>query len=138
MPTIQQSRGGRGRRPQEMMDYLQHTDRKRVSTRQLLGTLSANKILLYAPLLQWYIDNGLEVTAVYRTIDYESKKSSSCSSSKLQPQDAKKMRKIPRPYWRMYSNCWHSATHRSAGASNQRHLHQRQKYRRPSHEKCVV
>ena len=40
----------------------------------LLGLLSANKILLYAPLLQWYLDHGLKTTAVYRTIDYKPQK----------------------------------------------------------------
>ena len=57
--------------PQEMIDYLTRINRKRVSTRKLLGTLSADKILKYAPLLQWYIDNCLKVTALYHTIDYE-------------------------------------------------------------------
>ena len=33
--------------------------------------MSAKKLLLYAPLLEWYLTNGLKVTAVYRTIDYE-------------------------------------------------------------------
>ena len=33
--------------------------------------MSAKKILLYAPLLAWYLNRGLKLTAVYRTIDYE-------------------------------------------------------------------
>ena len=33
--------------------------------------MSAKKILLYAPLLAWYLNQGLKLTAVYRTIDYE-------------------------------------------------------------------
>ena len=33
--------------------------------------MSAKKILLYAPLLAWYLNHGLKLTAVYRTIDYE-------------------------------------------------------------------
>ena len=41
---------------------------------KLLGVFSAKKILLYVPLLQWYLDNGLKLTAVYRTIDYEPRK----------------------------------------------------------------
>ena len=39
-----------------------------------MGTLSAKKILLYAPLLRWYIDHGAEITKVHRTIDYTPKK----------------------------------------------------------------
>ena len=58
-----------------MHDYLQHSGRKRFPEQQkLLGVLSAKKILLYAPLLQWYLDNGLKLTAVYRTIDYKPRK----------------------------------------------------------------
>ena len=39
--------------------------------KKLLGVMSAKKILLYAPLLAWYLNQGLKLTAVYRTIDYE-------------------------------------------------------------------
>ena len=58
--------------PKHMHDYLKHSGRKRFPEQpKLLGVLSAKKILLYAPLLQWYLTNGLKLTAVYRTIDYE-------------------------------------------------------------------
>ena len=61
--------------PQHMHDYLQHSGRKHFPDQQkLLGVLSAKKILLYAPLLQWYLNNGLKLTAVYRTIDYKPRK----------------------------------------------------------------
>ena len=36
-----------------------------------MGVLSAKKILLYAPLSHWYLTNGLQLTAVYRSINYE-------------------------------------------------------------------
>ena len=35
-----------------------------------MGALSAKRILLYAPLLLWYVNHGAEITKVYRTIDY--------------------------------------------------------------------
>ena len=35
-----------------------------------MGALSAEKLLVYAPLLRWYVDHGAVITAVYRTIDY--------------------------------------------------------------------
>ena len=55
-----------------MRDYLKSSGRKRFpEQKKLLGALSAKKLLLYAPLLEWYLTNGLKVTAVYRTIDYE-------------------------------------------------------------------
>ena len=61
--------------PQHMHDSLLHSKRKRFPEQQkLLGVLSAKKILLYAPLLQWYLNNGLKITAVYRTIDYKPRK----------------------------------------------------------------
>ena len=58
--------------PQHMLDYLQQSGRKRFPEQsKLLGVMSAKKILLYAPLLAWYLNHGLKLTAVYRTIDYE-------------------------------------------------------------------
>ena len=61
--------------PQHMHDYLLHSGRKRFpDQKKLLGVLSAKKIHLYAPLLQWYLNNGLKITAVYRTIDYKPRK----------------------------------------------------------------
>ena len=58
--------------PQHMHDYLKNSGRKRFPEQQkLLGVMSAKKVLLYSPLLQWYLTNGLKVTAVHRTIDYE-------------------------------------------------------------------
>ena len=58
--------------PQHMHDYLQQSGRKRFpEQKKLLGVMLAKKILLYAPLLAWYLNRGLKLTAVYRTIDYE-------------------------------------------------------------------
>ena len=58
--------------PQHMHDYLQQSGRKRFpEQKKLLGVMSAKKILLYAPLLAWYLNQGLKLTAVHRTIDYE-------------------------------------------------------------------
>ena len=58
--------------PQHMHDYLRKSGRKRAPEQlKLLGVLSAKKILLYAPLLGWYLNRGLKLTAVYRTIDYD-------------------------------------------------------------------
>ena len=45
--------------PKHMKEYLKATGRKLVEkNKKLLGTLSAEKILLYEPLLQWYINHG--------------------------------------------------------------------------------
>ena len=56
---------------QHMKDYL--TKSGRVGTpdqKKLLGVLKAKKVLLYTPLLKWYIEHGVEITAVHRTINY--------------------------------------------------------------------
>ncbi|KAL9989202.1 hypothetical protein ACROYT_G003726 [Oculina patagonica] len=60
--------------PQHMYEYLKKTKRNRGDGKKLVGALSAKKILLYAPLLRWYVEHGAEITAVYRTIDYKPKK----------------------------------------------------------------
>ena len=57
--------------PQHMRDYLPGNARTFTQDqKKLLGVLSEKKMLLYAPLLEWYLDQGLLVKAVYRTIDY--------------------------------------------------------------------
>ena len=56
--------------PQHMKEYLAQTGRTRGDGKKLVGALSAKWVLLYAPLLRWYVDHGAVVTRVYRTIDY--------------------------------------------------------------------
>ena len=57
--------------PKHMKKYLKATGRKLVEkNKKLMGTLSAQKILVYAPLLLWYINHGAVIKRVYRTIDY--------------------------------------------------------------------
>ena len=36
-----------------------------------MGALSAQRMLVYAPLLLWYVEHGAVITKVYRTIDYK-------------------------------------------------------------------
>ena len=60
--------------PQHMLDYLKRTKRNRGNGKKLVGALSAKKILLYAPLLRWYLEHGAVITNVYRTIDYQPSK----------------------------------------------------------------
>ena len=56
--------------PQQMLDYLKRTGRNRGDGKKSVGALSAEKLLVYAPLRRWYVDHGAVITAVYRTIDY--------------------------------------------------------------------
>lgn len=51
--------------PQHIKDYEPHNGRTRGDGKKLVGALSAQKLLLYAPLLRWY---------VARTIDYQTTK----------------------------------------------------------------
>ena len=48
------------------------TGRKTVKgTKKLLGVMKAKKILLYTPLIEWYLQNGLRLTAVHQLIEYK-------------------------------------------------------------------
>lgn len=60
--------------PEHMQAYLQKTARKQVEQKKLLASLEAEKILLYEPLLAWYISHGAEITKLYRTINYKPEK----------------------------------------------------------------
>ena len=71
---INQSVGEEGI-PQHMKDYLAKSGRTATpNQKKLLGVLKAKKVLLYTPLLKWYIEHGVEIKAVHRTIDYVPKK----------------------------------------------------------------
>ena len=67
---ITQSVGAEGI-SQHMKNYLAKSNRSAMpDQKKLLGVLKAEKVLLYTPLLKWYHEHGLEITAVHRTIDY--------------------------------------------------------------------
>ena len=67
---INQSVGEEGI-PQHIKDYLANSSRTATpNQKKLLGVLKAKKVLLYAPLLAWYHEHGLEIPAVHRTINY--------------------------------------------------------------------
>ena len=59
--------------PQHMKDYQINTGRKKIkNNKKLLGVMKAEKILLYSPLLKWYLNHGLRVTKICRYISYTS------------------------------------------------------------------
>ena len=59
--------------PQHMKDYQINTGRKKIkNNKKLLGVMKAEKILLYSPLLKWYLNHGLQVTKTHRYIAYAS------------------------------------------------------------------
>ena len=57
--------------PEHMLKYLRDTGRKRGEDKKLMGTLSPQRMLVYAPLLLWYVNHGAVIKRVYRTIDYQ-------------------------------------------------------------------
>ena len=62
--------------PQHMKDYQINTGRKKIkNNKKLLGVMKAEKILLYSPLLKWYLNHGLQVTKIHRYISYTSSRS---------------------------------------------------------------
>ena len=59
--------------PQHMKDYQINTGRKKIkNNKKLLGVMKAEKILLYSPLLKWYLNHDLQVTKIHRYISYTS------------------------------------------------------------------
>lgn len=59
--------------PQHMKDYREKTGRKKVKgTKKLCGVMKAMKILLYTPLIKWYLNQGLQITAVHQLLEYQS------------------------------------------------------------------
>ena len=58
--------------PEEMKIYKEKPGRKTVKeTKKLLGVMKAKKMLLYTPLIEWYLQHGLRLTAVHQLIEYE-------------------------------------------------------------------
>ena len=57
--------------PHHMKDYKINTGRKMIkNNKKLLGVTKTEKILLYSPLLKWYLNHGLQVTKIHRYISY--------------------------------------------------------------------
>ena len=57
--------------PQHMQDYKINTGRKKIkNNKKLVGVMKAEKILLYSPLLKWYLNHGLQVTKIHKCISY--------------------------------------------------------------------
>ena len=57
--------------PQHMKDYQINTGRKKIkNNKKLLGVMKAEKILIYSPLVKWYLNHGMQVTKIHRYISY--------------------------------------------------------------------
>ena len=61
--------------PEHMKKYKKETGRATVKgTKKLCGVMKAEKILLYTPVIKWYLEHGLKITAVHQLLEYESGK----------------------------------------------------------------
>ena len=61
--------------PEHMKQYQKDTGRKTLKgIKKLLGVIKANKILLCTPMLKWYLDHGLEMTAIHKYLKYTSER----------------------------------------------------------------
>ena len=59
--------------PKHMKDYQTRTGRKTPQgSRKLLGVTKSENILLYTPVLKWYLNHGLKVTGIYKYFKYKS------------------------------------------------------------------
>jgi hypothetical protein len=57
--------------PEHMKKYQEDTGRKTLKgTKKLLGVCKAEKILLYTPMLKWYLKHGLEITTIHKILKY--------------------------------------------------------------------
>jgi hypothetical protein len=53
-----------------MFEYCQNNKIPVKKSRKLIGSMKGDKILLYTPLLKWYLEHGLEITKFYQAITY--------------------------------------------------------------------
>ena len=61
--------------PRHIKEYQEQTGREIIDrTKKLLGIMRAQRIMLYSPLLKWYLSHGLRVTVIHKYLKYESKK----------------------------------------------------------------
>ena len=69
--NTESSRGNIG----EFMHMESYAEENDIMTRpsSLIGGMKGEKILLATPLLEWYLEHGLEVTRVYQVIEYTPK-----------------------------------------------------------------
>jgi len=58
---------------EHMADYCEQNNIPCKKSRKLIGSMKGEKILLYTPLLKWYLEHGLEVTKFYKAITYTPK-----------------------------------------------------------------
>ena len=59
--------------PSHVKEYQMRTRQKMIrGTKKLLGVTCAEMILLYSPMLKWYLEHGLKVKAIHTYLKYKS------------------------------------------------------------------
>ncbi len=58
---------------EHMSDYCTQNGIPVKKSRKLIGSMKGENILLYTPLLKWYLEHGLEITTLYKAITYTPK-----------------------------------------------------------------
>ena len=59
---------------EHMKMYLQDTKTTYKPSRKLIGSLKGEEILLYTPLMRWYLQKGLIISKVYQAIKFTPKR----------------------------------------------------------------
>ncbi len=54
-----------------MFSYCQSNDIPLHKSKTIFGSMFGEKILLYSPLLKWYLEHGLIITEFYEAIEYD-------------------------------------------------------------------
>ena len=58
--------------PKEMNIYKEKTGKKTIKvTKKLLGAMKIMGVILYTPLIKWYLDHGFRLRAVHKMVEYE-------------------------------------------------------------------
>ena len=53
-----------------MQEFARQAGESENPRRLLVGAMAAKEILIMTPLLKWYLEKGLKVTAVHETVEY--------------------------------------------------------------------
>ena len=87
------------------MYWRKKTGRKTVTgTKKLLGVMKAKKILLYTPLIKWYLQHGLRLTAVHQLAEYELGKPFSWFQEEVAKARREADKDLPQKNWVMSQN----------------------------------
>ena len=54
-----------------MFNYCQSNHIPLHKSKKLIGSMFGEKILIYTPLLKWYLEHGLIITKFYEAVEYE-------------------------------------------------------------------